>query len=49
MFGINAQIGFVTTKIPNLYITGQNCFWHGVNGAVRTAIETVNAIENKYE
>lgn len=49
MFGIDAQIGFVTTKIPNLYITGQNCFWHGVNGAVRTAIETVNAIEYKYE
>lgn len=44
MFGMSAPVGAVTTRVPNLYLTGQNCFLHGVYGTVCTAIETVERI-----
>lgn len=49
MYGLSSPIGGVTTKVENLFLTGQNCFMHGFYGTLCTAIETVNAIENKYE
>lgn len=46
MFGIDTPIGQITTHIDNLFLTGQNCFFHGIYGAVRTAVETVEVIKN---
>lgn len=44
MYGLSSPVGGVTTKVENLFLTGQNCFMHGFYGTIRTAIETVNAI-----
>lgn len=44
MFGMQEQVGGVTTKIPNLFLGGQNCFLHGIYGTIKTAIETVKII-----
>lgn len=46
VFGLSMPVGGVATHIPNIFLTGQNCFLHGIYGTVQTAIQTVNAICN---
>ena len=45
MYGMQTSLGRVTTRIPNLFLTGQNCYLHGICGTVYTAVETVKAIQ----
>ncbi|MGN1240791.1 MAG: glycosyltransferase [Paludibacteraceae bacterium] len=47
MFGMSAPVGAVTTRVPNLYLTGQNCFLHGIYGTVCAAVETVEKIKDE--
>ena len=48
IFGLSMPVGGVTTHIPNIFLTGQNCFLHAIYGTVQTAIQTVNAICNAF-
>ena len=39
----------VRTKVPNLFLTGQNVNLHGIGGVPMTAIETAEAVEGNRE
>ena len=44
MFGMREPVGAVRTRVPGLYLSGQNIFLHGLCGVVMTACQTVQAL-----
>jgi 1-acyl-sn-glycerol-3-phosphate acyltransferase len=44
MFGMSEPVGAVRTRVPGLYLSGQNIFLHGLCGVVMTACQTVQAL-----
>jgi len=44
MFGMAEPIGFVRTREPGFYMTGQNVSFHGLCGVLITAEQTVQAL-----
>ena len=47
MFGMSSPVGSVTTRVLNLFLTGQNCFLHGIYGTVCAAVETVEKMKDE--
>ena len=44
MFGMTEPVGSVRTRVPGLYLSGQNIFLHGLCGVAMTAQQTVQAL-----
>ncbi len=49
MFGLSESVGSVRTRVPGLYLSGQNIFLHGLCGVVMTAQQTIEALCEEYE
>lgn len=48
MYGLSQPVGAVTTHCPNLFLTGQNCHYHGICGCAQTALELTHLLCQRF-